>query len=83
MLNERLQLIFQILGLLTGEAGDRKISMKALCRTPVTIFAIVQLGLYITPGPRRSFRPARIRHRQGKSQQHQLQRGCSDQPNSM
>ena len=49
VLDERLQLIFQILGLLAGEARDRKIAMKALRRTPVAIFAIVQLGLYIAP----------------------------------
>jgi hypothetical protein len=39
MFDERLQLIFQILWLLAGEARNREVAMKALRRTPVAILA--------------------------------------------
>ena len=51
MFDESFQLIFQVLGLLAGEARDRKIAVEALRRAPVAVFAIRQLGLEVTPGP--------------------------------
>lgn len=51
MFDEGFQLIFQILGLLAGEARDRKVAMEALRRAPVAVFAIRQLGLDVTHDP--------------------------------
>lgn len=49
--DEGFQLIFQILGLLAGEARDRKVAMEALRRAPVAVFTIRQLGLDVTHDP--------------------------------
>jgi hypothetical protein len=40
MFDEGFQLIFQILGLLAGEARDRKVAMEALRRAPVVQVAV-------------------------------------------
>jgi hypothetical protein len=45
MLNESLQLIFQICGLLSGKAWYRVIATETLRRNPMADFAILQLGL--------------------------------------
>ena len=44
MLNECLQLIFQICGLLSGEAWYRVITTETLRRNAMADFAILQLG---------------------------------------
>jgi hypothetical protein len=54
MFDEGFQLILQILGLLAGEARDRKVAMKALRRAPMAVFAVRQLGLNVTNTPVRS-----------------------------
>jgi hypothetical protein len=51
MFDEGFQLIFQILGLLAGEARDRKVAMEALRRAPVAVLAIRQLRLEVTHDP--------------------------------
>jgi len=45
MLNESLQLIFQICGLLSGEAWYRVIATETLRRNAMANFAVLQLGL--------------------------------------
>jgi hypothetical protein len=45
MLNESLQLIFQIFRLLSGEAWYRVIATETLRRNAMADFAILQLGL--------------------------------------
>jgi hypothetical protein len=45
MLDESLQLIFQIYGLLSSEARYRVIATETLCRNAMADFAILQLGL--------------------------------------
>src|ERR1700730_1045745 len=45
VLDKGAELILQILGLLAGEARNRKISLIALRRRPVTVFAIREFGL--------------------------------------
>ena len=47
MLDKGAQLIFQILGLLSGKPRDREVAAIALRRRPVTVFAVAELGLNV------------------------------------
>ena len=46
-LDKGAQLIFDIVGLLSGEPRDRQISTIALSRQPVAILAVFRLGLHL------------------------------------